>query len=184
MERRTQILALPRAWCPKGATVFHPPPQPALQRRIRTKGSYKGGPQGRMRGAEGHNCLAPNTRKDPLIASLRPARLPAGEKREIVARPRINNGPQHSPPPRMRTRSPPLRGRCRQSRQRGVPPQTPSPPLYPPLTLRAISPSRGEINPPPTPPKMHHRQTTPHRLLLKYRPAARGPNPCACPPSP
>ncbi|MGO7403363.1 hypothetical protein ACCS88_36850, partial [Rhizobium ruizarguesonis] len=32
----------PRAWCPKGASVFHPPPQQALQRQERIKGSYKG----------------------------------------------------------------------------------------------------------------------------------------------
>ncbi len=42
----------------------------------------EGGAKRRMRGAEGHLSLAPASPKRPLIASLRSALLPAGEKRE------------------------------------------------------------------------------------------------------
>jgi hypothetical protein len=41
MERRTETLALPRAWCPKGLSVSHPPPHRAVHTQMRLLGSYK-----------------------------------------------------------------------------------------------------------------------------------------------
>jgi len=45
----------------------------------------EGGPQGRMRGAEGHLCLAPASPKPPSSPRIRSALLPAGEKWDLDA---------------------------------------------------------------------------------------------------